>query len=99
MSQGRRNPKIKRSREKLSVELEHVVGFLRFIAAMSGTLLLLSILFFLLSEKTSEVTVVYTMTILVNLIAFAGSMIGAWWFAEKDRKQQEQENERLQHNC
>ncbi len=92
MSQSRRNSEIKRGREKFQIELDQVAGFLRMIAAMSGTLLVLSLLFFVIGEKTAEVTVVYTMTILVNLIAFAGSLLGAWKFARKDRQLQEQKD-------
>lgn len=87
MSQSGRNSK----KEKFSIELSQVVAFLRLIAAMTGTLLALSVIFFLLSPKSPEATIAYVMTIAVNLAACAGSVIGAWKLDQKDEQLQEKE--------
>lgn len=87
MSQSRRNPK----KEKFPIELSQVVSFLRLIAAMTGTLLILSLIFFMISDKTSASTVAYVMTIFVNMIVFLGSLIGSWKLDQKDEELQEKE--------
>lgn len=85
MSQSRRNPK----NEKFQIELSSVSGFLRFIAVLSGTLLILSLLFFAVGEKTEAGNVAYTMCFTVNIAACAGSLLGARFLDRKDRQLEE----------
>ena len=82
MSQSRRNLK----NEKFQIELSSVSGFLRFIAVLSGTLLILSLLLFAVGEKTAAGNVAYTMCFAVNAAACAGSLTGAWFLQKKDRE-------------
>ena len=91
MPQSRGNSGPAGKGEKWNLELSHIVGLLRFIAAMTGALLVISLLFFFLSEKTEADNVVYSITILVNLIAFLGSSLGAWKLDKKDEKLTERE--------
>ena len=88
MSQSRRNLK----NEKFPIELSSISGFLRFIAVLSGTLLILSLLLFALGEKTEAGNVAYTMCFTVNIAACAGSLLGAWFLDQKDRQLQEKES-------
>lgn len=87
MSQSRRNSKVK----KFPVELSQIVGFLRMIAAMTGTLLVVSLIFFVVTPKTSASAVAYIMTILINMVAFLGSLIGFWKLDQKDQELREKE--------
>lgn len=61
---------------------------------MTGALLLLSLLFFLLSEKTAAANVAYSLTILVNLAACGGSVLAAWYLDRKDRELNRREQEK-----
>lgn len=60
--------------------------FLRFISVMTGALLIVSAAFFLLGEKNDAGNVAYAITILINLAACAGSLLGAWRLDRKDRE-------------
>lgn len=60
--------------------------FLRFISVMTGALLIVSAAFFLLGEKNDAGNVAYAITILINLAACAGSLLGAWRLDQKDRE-------------
>lgn len=91
MSLRGRNPRTKRERKGGDLELCQVVLFLRFIAVMTGALLIVSAVFFLLGEKSDAGNVVYAITMLINLAACAGSLLGAWRLDRKDRELAERE--------
>ena len=94
MPQIRRNSGSARKKEKFDLELYHIVAFLRFIAAMTGTLLLISLVLFFLVETTEAGKAVYIITILVNFVAFFGSVFGAWRLNKKDEElSREKENQ------
>ena len=93
MPQSRGNSGPAGKGEKWNLELSHIVGLLRVIAAMTGALLVISLLFFFLSEKTDAGNVVYSIPILVNLIAFLVSSLGAWTFDKKDEELTERARE------
>lgn len=95
MSQGRGDIKRKRT-EQPDISLSQVVMFLRVITVMTGALLVVSTLFFLLFEKTVETNVVWGMTIGVNLAAAAGAFLAAYFLDKKDRELTEKEIERKQ---
>lgn len=94
MSQIRRNSGSAGREKGFYLELFHIVGFLRAIAAMSGTLLLFSCILFFITERTEDGTVAYLLTIFVNLVAFIGSVLGAWILNKKDEELTQRERER-----
>lgn len=68
--------------------------FLRFIAMMTGALLFVSLLFFIIMPKSPASNVAYTLTISINFVAFFGSVIGSILLRKKDKQLliNEQEN-------
>lgn len=61
---------------------------------MTGALLLLSLVFFLLSEKNTAENVAYSLTILVNTVACGGSVLASWYLDRKDRELTRREQEK-----
>lgn len=86
MSFRGRNPRPKGAGKSGDLELCQVVMFLRFISVMTGALLIVSAAFFLLGEKSDAGNVAYAITILINLAACAGSLLGARRLDRKDRE-------------
>lgn len=93
MSQSRRSHGTKK-KDRFELELCHVVSILRCVAAMAGALLLLSVVLFAVCEKTYEGNVVYALVILVDAVAFLGSLFGAWWLNRKDEELSRREKEK-----
>lgn len=63
---------------------------------MSGGLLVLSLILFLITQKSMQSYVIYTMVIVINLIACAGSLLAVVWLSKKDEKLNKAEKERFE---
>ncbi len=56
--------------KKLDITLEEVAGFLNFISACSGALLIVSLIAFFITGSNPKTNVIYVLVIGINAIAF-----------------------------
>ena len=66
---------------------------------MAGALLILTLLFFLMSEKEEASRVAYVLTIGVNLAACVGSLIASRYLDRTDRELDKKEQEKYTHGA
>ena len=73
-----------------------IIAFLRFVAAASGAQFLVCLTAFLLSPKTALSSVIYPLTIGINLVSSVGAGVGSEILHRKDKVQTEKENQKVQ---
>ncbi|HBM81089.1 MAG TPA: hypothetical protein DD426_09685 [Clostridiaceae bacterium] len=80
---GRRlNARQKKKTGKFMVDIPLIKSFIKYIAIISITILLISVFCFLISQKNEVVRVVYAIVIIINLIVVSGAYIALKFLKE-----------------
>lgn len=74
MPSCRTNRGYKKKRQS-NIELDAILKFIKFIQALSGSMLVISIIGFILVGNDIQARVLYTMVIVVNIIMIFGGII------------------------